>query len=232
MPAHRLGTRVVDVRRYDVAGQDSDGPVNFVRHVGLASEQRDGLSPEFVLSLTHMGPPLERSEGGNPIQTLGTVPLNTDEILQIGVFVDELLAEYEAQRVRRRDQYVILPHARDSEETDGTVVCRRFNCAGFVIEAYREAGMDLLVTDLASLPPISLETLVVAYSDFQRLLGSATKRRQFGLEGPGPWPVVLAGYVLNALNREESAIRAGPYQPQTGDEFFPPQGPPPSPSGR
>ena len=45
------------------------------------------------------------------------------------------------------------------------------------------------------------------------------------IPGDGPWPVVLAGYVLNSLNRDEDEIRSAPYNATAGDEFFPPRTP-------
>jgi hypothetical protein len=169
--------------------------------------------------MLHMGPPLERKEGGVPIHARGTADLKVGEMRQIGVFVDEHLSEYEAENVRGRQQYIIMPHCR---EPDAGCSVRRFNCAGFVIEAYRYAGVDLVVTDTDSLPTISLETLSQAYPAAARILTNGNRRRQLGLEGDGPWPVVLAGYVMNALNRPADDIRHQPYQPQPKNEYFAP----------
>ena len=46
-------------------------------------------------------------------------------------------------------------------------------------------------------------------------------RETLGLAGAGPWPIVLAGYLLNAMMRLEAEIRDGPYRPQPGDEYYP-----------
>jgi hypothetical protein len=43
----------------------------------------------------------------------------------------------------------------------------------------------------------------------------------YGIPGEGPWPVVLAGYVINALVRPEEEIRRVPHTARLGDEFFP-----------
>jgi len=218
MPAQRLSSHPVAVRKYDVAGQDSETKRYFVRHVGLADEERDDVRANTELSLVHMGPPLERRTSGTPIHALGTASLTAGQIRQMGVFVDEHLSEYEAEKIRTDRQYVIHPHVR---EPDADVPCRRFSCAGFVVEAYRDAGIELLVTEPAVLPRVTVDTLVNAYSDQVRALRNPAVRFVFGLEGDGPWPVVLAGYVLNALNRTVGEIHSGPYIPASGDEFFP-----------
>jgi hypothetical protein len=218
MPAHRLGNQATLVFRFDVVAKDSDVKTNFVCHVALANEERY-LVLNGVIAMLHMGPPLERKEGGVPIHARGTANLKFGERRQIDVFVDEHLSEYAADNVRGRQQYIIMPHCR---EPDASCSVRRFNCAGFVIEAYRCAGVDLVVTDTDSLPAISLETLLHAYPDAARILANGDRRRQLGLEGDGPWPVLLAGYVMNALNRPADDIRHQPYQPQPSDEYFVP----------
>ncbi|HVA46794.1 MAG TPA: hypothetical protein VNH11_10555 [Pirellulales bacterium] len=50
-------------------------------------------------------------------------------------------------------------------------------------------------------------------------------RREMGIGEGDRWPVVLAGYVVNALNRAVELIRQAPYEPMRGDEFFPPRPP-------
>ena len=222
MPAWRLDDQNCSIRRYDVAGQDSDSQPEFVRHVGLCEEDSDTMWLGSELVLSHMGPPLETGSEGNPIQSVGTVPITYDQQQQIRVFLDELSSEYEAQRARPKRQYIICPHAAPPNET---IPFRRFNCAGFVIEAYRDAGIDLITTDDDSLPGVTLEVLVHAYPEHSQQLADDKLREFFGLPGDGPWPVVLAGYVMNSLGRSTEAINAGPHVPAEGDEFFPAQHP-------
>jgi hypothetical protein len=223
MPAVRLGGTAVPVRKYDVIGQDSRSALGFVRHVGLAGEDRSSIGESDELPLVHMGPPLERESSRQTINCAGTIGLTVDEIQQIGMFLDGLESEYEAARIRgdRRQQYVIAPHVWPKRSPDGTVIFRRFSCAGFVIESYREIDIHLLRTDADSLPAVSLETLVRQYSDLETLLQNPKVREAYGIPGEGPWPVALAGYVMNALDRLEEEIRRVPHTAQTGDEFFP-----------
>lgn len=170
-----------------------------------------------------MGPPLQHGSKRGPVQVIGTVPLTADEIQQISVFVDELLSEYEAHNARGRGQYVVRPHVAEKRDSDGTVLYRRFNCAGFVIEAYREAGINLIETEDEKIPASSLQTLQHAYPHLAKYLHDISWREQedINLPGEGPWPVVLPGYVLNALARQENVIRDEPYQAAQGDEYYP-----------
>ena len=229
MPASRLDDTSHHVRRYDVVGSDSDGTVEFVGHVGLADEDRANFrGTDGPLSLVHMRPPLERGGAPQPAHCVGGANLTIEERLQIALFVDELDSEYQAANVRKRDQYVIAPHVSDEKAADGTTIHRRFNCGGFVIEAYREAGIDLLHTDPSELPPVSLETLVAQYPGFASILQRPTARQRMGLSGDGPWPVVLAGYLLNAVDRSSTEIRSRPHTASPGDEYFPPRRLPPN----
>lgn len=221
MPAARLQATPHAVRQFDVGGQDSAQVVEFVRHVGLAIQSYDGLtSASSVVRLVHMGPPLtlDNAEAGNPIHAFATVGLTADELLQIQLFVDELTSEYEAEEARPLRQYVIRPHATDPDEQ---FPFRRFNCAGFVVEAYRDAGIELLNLEDEVLPSVSLDTLKMAYPDHASSLDRVQLRAAYGLDGEGPWPVLLAGYVMNAMAREANEIRASPHTARIGDEFFP-----------
>jgi len=152
--------------------------------------------------------------------------LTVDEQLQLRLFSEEVESEYEAARLGSfRGQYVICPHVKEVRREDQTVVYRRFSCVGFVLEAYREAQIDLLRTNVALLPLVGLDALKVQYPVFAPLLNSPRVRAEFGIGGDGPWPVVLAGYVINALDRPETAIRSTPYRATAGDEFFPTRAP-------
>jgi hypothetical protein len=221
MPARRIGGDKLHVRKFDVVGQDSAGTSEFIRHVGLANEEKDSLGSLPVVPMVRMGPPLSQGAASGAISAIGAAGLTVDEALQIQVFVDEQVLEYEAAKAGRREQYVIAPHMKEEKSRDGTIICRRYNCAGFVIEAYRSAGVDFIQTAQESLPPVAQSTLEIQYPDMVRLLENLKNRENFGIPGDGPWPVVLAGYVLNALDRDENEIRSVPYIASAGDEFFP-----------
>jgi hypothetical protein len=221
MPARRLDGNPVAVRKNDVAGQDSDSVAHFVRHASLTAEEYQAAVDALPMRLTDMGPPLARAGEEQRVHAHGCVPLTAGEIAQIDLFIDRLESEYQAHGARRRQQYVVLPHCRPEKGDDGTVLYHRYSCGGFVIEAYRFVGIDLIATDAASLPAVGLDVLRLAYPDQQRALDNPRLREALGLDGSGPWPIVLPGYLLNSLRRTEGEIRNGPYRPQPGDEYFP-----------
>ena len=76
---------------------------------------------------------------------------------------------------------------------------------------------SLLAIDEETLPEVPRQTLEAAYPVF---LDNPDRRERLGLQGDGPWRVVLAGYLLHALDRTGDEIRAEPYVAKSGDEFF------------
>lgn len=221
MPAQRAASDRISIHMFDVIGQDSTTEAEFIRHVALAAETTDLADGTSFSRAVHMGPPLERHPSLGPISSVGTTAITVNEERLIQAFVDEAFDEIEAAQAGPRAQYVIAPHVDEHRPRGATVSFRRYNCAGFVIEAYREIGINLLRTEPDSLPLVDLPTLVRQYPDLSRLLQNPRVRQDHGIPGDGPWPVVLAGYVMNALDRPETAIRGGSYQPARGDEFFP-----------
>jgi len=219
MTARRVDNTEFGIARFDVLGRDSESAPRFVRHLALSNEAHTALKVGTEVAFTHMRPPLRIGSDKRTVDCAGSVPLKADEIRQIGVFIDELDQEYKAQRARPRDQYVIRPHVVPFRDR-GTVLFQRFSCAGFVIEAHREAGIDLLQTDDASLPRIDLATLRNAYPDAGARLDDPAFRAENKLDGDGPWPVVLPGHVLHSLKRDVAAIRAAPHRASQGEEFF------------
>ena len=216
MPAGRFGASPIDIAPLDVMGFDAAHRVNFISHVGLANSRHPQFVTGTYADLVDMQPPLHR--GGNPVQaqTWGSVPLTVDEQNRINLFIDERIDEHRAASARKVDQYIIRPHTLPRCDADGTVLYWLYSCVGFVVEAYRVAGLDIIVTDEARLPPVTLAMIESAYGTIREVL-----RGRFGIPGTGNWPVLMAGYVLHALNRTSSEIRSTPYQPQIGDEVFP-----------
>lgn len=217
-----------DITAFDVIGEDSSAEAGFVRHVALATTSVAGHPAGGSLPATHMRPPLLVVDGA-AVHTHATVPLSAEEQRAVQRFVSDLDLEYAAAGVGRltQHQYCIRPHTDSRRAPDGTTQLRRFSCVGFVVEAYRDAGLDPVATDDHSLPLVSLDTLLVAYPDMARVLNHPELRgRLANLAGSGPWPVLLPGHLFAALRADEGRIRSGPpYQPVVGDEYFPPRRP-------
>jgi hypothetical protein len=178
------------------------------------SQFNAGVATELI----HMQPPLARDPAPIAPETWATASLTIDEEHRIDLFIDERIEEHRANHVRRFNQYVIRPHAVAHREADGTAVFWLYNCAGFVVEAYRSAGLNFIETDEAILPNVTKEAILAAYPDAIRF-----RRRwdALGISNAGPWPVLMPGYVLHALARSTEDIRRQPYIPQSGDEMFP-----------
>ncbi|NQV23513.1 MAG: hypothetical protein HQ518_04005 [Rhodopirellula sp.] len=230
MPAWRLSEDTLTVHEFDVGA--IDGPDStFVAHVVLCrTENKQTVSAaESVVETAEMGPPLGEASQG--IHALGTTLLDPDGLppdkrRQIKVFVDDRMKEAKAQQELRERlsepvrkalmlrEYVILPAYESYTEE---VTRWRFSCAGFVLRAYEEARIKLLDP---SIPDVTLDELKKAYPDWADDLDRQKIRERLGIEGDGPWPVVLPGYVMNSLKRTSAEIESTPYRPQRGDEYF------------
>ena len=164
MPARRLGKETSPVQTFDVLGVDAENSPEFVRHVGLAAEDSATVKLGSGLAIVHMGPPLGTGFPTGVITCVGTSTLTATEVLKVRLFIDNHEAEYLSAKIRdARGQYCIAPHVRPYPVNGDAVVCLQFNCAGFVLEAYRFADLDLLDADLEALPLIPLDVLSRQY---------------------------------------------------------------------
>ncbi len=237
MPAQEIGDSAVDIALYDVLGFDSPRRATFVGHVALSSRTVSvSRGVPASVRLAHMTPPLLVDAPFFALrQTHGAAGLDDSERDLIATYVRQLQSEYQAEKKRRQatgtwspdageqfraDQYMIRPHVRlpDDERP-----YHQISCAGFVQEAYHEAGIVLVDTAEANLPPCWLETLRTAYAEMAPQIEDVTFRVDKGLVGDGPWPILLPGYIMHALDREREEILASPFRATPGDECFPRQ---------
>jgi hypothetical protein len=72
------------------------------------------------------------------------------------------------------------------------------------------------LVDTTSLPPADLTLLQRIWTPM--MVASAIRTR-IGLQGDGPWPLLLPGHVVHA---HAPAAPANAYIPQPGDEDYPP----------
>jgi hypothetical protein len=207
----------------------SDGALaGTVSHIGLA----DATGPQIdgEVAVIEMGPPL-RGNGANGrmrIDVVGWADLTDDEIQKIRTFIDRhtnehaAVSELTAADVLRKsaELYCIVPHASPYEESDGRYVRMRFSCAGFVVEAYRSARINLVEVD--RLPLVDMETIKAAYPNQIGLIErERLSAESLGLGGAGPWPVLFCGYLFHSLGRTAEKIRSTPYVPEDHDRLFP-----------
>ena len=114
-------------------------------------------------------------------------------------------------------QYVVHPPVQwIMDATTGRKRFRKFSCVGFVCECYEQgAGVRLLDFDGSHFPAVNLETLVGVYGD---ALENERIRQRFGVVGPEPWPIALAGYVMHSMVRPSEVIRETPHAPTSVSE--------------
>lgn len=236
MPTTKLSNQATTVLRFDVlaiAPLEADQPL----HVMLCSEKNDrkDVTIESELRVAHMGPPLGRKRAVKS-DAVGNAGLTDDQRRQIETFVNERFEEGKQLRDLARiaqekwdpaKQYRIHPPV-----TKPSRDCNfwRFSCVGFVLAAYQDAGITL-IGDVK--PRKNLDQLKMLYADAR--LDNPAFRADMGIGTGDDWPIVLAGYVMNALNRPTVQIH-GPqtilYEPSEDDEYFPPRLPENPATGR
>lgn len=226
MPSYRIGATTVSLNIYDVVGVDGD-QVGFIRHAGLAESV--GSQDTHEVTVVDMGPPLHAGGRAGRVHAsaVGSAELTDDEVQKIRTFVDRHVNEHRAflqlsqsQLLRSAHQmYCIYPHAVALNEDDDRYVRMKFSCAGFVFEAYRAARITLLHTN--ALPAVDMAVIKSAYPREAHLMERGrVSRESLGLEGNGPWPVLLCGYLFHALGRDAGLIRQQPHTPSTDNQYF------------
>jgi len=228
MPAYRLNSKGAEIQRYDAIGSDSSAKPRFVTHAALALDDTSGAVCGATLPVAHMKPP-HVPHGRAKAHVFGTVPLTVDEQKIVSLFIEEVEEEREAGEKRSQRsglfQYTVHPHCEEVTESDGTPIYRRFSCVGYVLGAYGEAGVKPLDTEPENLPEVEEASMKMAYPELYQHLHRRPNARQglscVGLDGTGPWRVVLPGYLFHAMNRPQAEIRSAPYQAVEGNEVFP-----------
>ena len=229
MPAFRLESNLVELALFDIVVQDSPHKPNFAQHIALHWDSYVKLGPDVgsVVKILHMGPPIETSDK-LVVNSVGMANLSAAERKQVETWVKRNVDDADPpwMDVARYEQYVIRPHVSWwVNENKKFQRNRRFSCVGFVLMAYQE-GCGLVLIDTESRPLIGAESVKEAYRhlfpehDFDTLRKKLSPRYKWGVDGDGPWPVVLPGHVLHSLSRSSDEIREGPYQPKAGDEYF------------
>ena len=222
MPAQSITSTPTKVACCDVVGKYTAGLDGFVRHVGLAEDASESVVKGDVLAVAEMEPPLHAGKSWVP-DVCGTAMLTRDEIKQVQLFCRQHRDKHARYILDCERGFIIHPHCKPFYEEDGTPVATRFSCVGFVIEAYREIKIDLIVTGADKLGKVSWETLALAYPEINKgWWAKINQEYDLGLDPASPeWRIVLPGYVLHALARDSKDIRDTPYLPQEQDAYFP-----------
>jgi hypothetical protein len=210
----------VTIPRFSVIGTYDEIDSKFVKHVSILAEEDRALFG-VERRVLHMGPPLV--VGALSRQNAGHEPVCPCHVAAwIGLTVDERdgiidwLAEIDKESrptglFGEWKTYTVSPPECWREDERGVRLYRRFSCGGFVLATYRDgAGITLIeVPPPVPWPDSSLDQIVQAYGPEVR--ERETLRRNLGMSGNGPWPVLLAGYVIHALDRPDHEIRTTPF---------------------
>lgn len=217
--AAQLGAKTKACSQYAIIGQYAADDGRFVKHVSLLRQSVEVKGGSDV-NVWHTGPPivsgpLAQSRFGDATcvaHVAGDFMLGPSECDAIANFLADVDKYHRTFTIKPLQQYVIVPHHQwvRAKETNRRIR-RRFSCAGFVIEAYAAAAIDLI--DLEQLPLARLEQVEFAFPDFRRLSESNERVQNrigfrgledLGLTGEGPWPIALPGYLFHACDREQS----------------------------
>lgn len=199
-------TPSADLAEFDIIGECNP---EHVSHVAIGSTTRANIRHAERIRAVHMRPPLAE-DGDMAAHVLGRLPLQGRERRNIREWLDDQLAAMASVSPIR--QY----HLRSVSSVDALTSApsrRRFSCATFVQACFDEA-IDVRLVDEDRVPPASRETLTRVWGPERVRMG-----RFVGLEGEGPWPILLPAHLLHALDRDDP--RATPYTPREDDWDFP-----------
>lgn len=205
--------------------QDESGKW-YVRHVGLSAGQAVIQSTQSI-PLVHVEPPL--TESPCEIHWAGSICLTADERNNIDLFIETQKPFTEITEIELvRDPskyYTIYPHLVEFEGNSQVV----YSCAGYVLEAYRSAGIILLEYESSKYPGTTLDELYSYDAQWKRLLANKKRRSALGLvevpqegteKSKQSWSIVLPGHILHSLKRCDSSIRKIPFRPKPEHAFY------------
>ena len=203
-----IPARSMPMRAFSLVGEHSQRC--FVSHVGLLSADTDCVF-DANANVYHMSPPF--NSGEMAVHVAGWLEtLTRDERDGMLTWIADVSTRISPSVVR---QYIIHPPYEPLTcEEPGRTSGWRFSCVGLVLKCYRE-GANIALLDLESdkMPLVDLGTIEHGYPGVRTSLLA-----KLGLPGPGPWRVVLPGYVFHSLGRRDEEIRRFPYVPRRPEE--------------
>jgi hypothetical protein len=216
--ADRLHATPKDYPIYAVVGMYSPQVAgDFVQHVAILRVSRALIFGAENVEVWHMLPPLivgqaSIAEAGGDllcpaVHITGVADLDPDDCEGIQTWLSIVDKEKRPGMAR---QYIVKPHmAWERAKETNRPIYRRFSCAGFVVECYASVGINLVTLPEDTYPEVDLETVRRAYPE----AGREGLRERYGIPGNGPWRILMAGYVLHAMDRDPKMVRGGAYTP-------------------
>ncbi len=195
-----------------------------MKHVAILAEDSRLRFGEMI-NVLHMGPPLVAgAETRSTIpddkatceaHVVGSTELSAEDREGMRTWLAEV--DKEKRPARSSSSYTAIPPMEwITDSISGVRRYRRFSCVGFIVECYKSVEIVLLDIEAGDVPSVSIAIISDIYGDRLRLYPQL--RGSIGLYGDGPWPALLPGYVLHALDRGDESIRESPHKPESSAE--------------
>jgi hypothetical protein len=215
--ARRLGTGAVKCPSYAVVGECDAAHAVF--HVGVLEREHD-IADDGDVTVFHVLGPIDDVElpGTMKAHAAGWVDDLTEvEQSRVADWLERLRVEWENGSTKI--YYTACPAwIGAAEHVNSRQMMRKFSCAGLVWCCFKESVAIEIVIGESELPDVDLETLQQVWSII--IENERAALRYF--RGPGPWKVLLPGYLFHALKLARASL---PYRPTTADPCFPPDPP-------
>jgi hypothetical protein len=112
--------------------------------------------------------------------------------------------------------YIIDPPFKEVDAEESGRTLWRFSCVGLILCCFENVSIHLLDWRSGKIP---LPDEKAVRENYFRLPLAFVKRRYPSLlDGPGPWRLVLPGYVFHSMSRDDASIRARPHLPSSAAE--------------
>jgi hypothetical protein len=215
MPAKSLSISKELAHAFCVVGAYCNSKDKYVRHVGLLSPSRNGSTATTKLSYGQ-AVSLDHVVIQDPKSLSAALTVNHDAKARgvsahvvgwlNGPLKDELSPKEKGQieafitenKLVRFDYLCHPPYFEtDHKSSEGHAI--RMSCVGLVIRVYKLIGTPLLEEDYSHYPPIDKVELGSVYPIIINMPDA--QMRSIGLDPPGPWRIVLPGYLFHAFKQ-------------------------------
>lgn len=227
--------------RFSIIGTYADTDTHFVSHVAILRSgiEVNGLTqcpvfqccPPIIAGEVTLGLNSESHTRSESTDVIADIDLDLDEQAMIETWLSGVDRENYEFSGTSFHQYHLFPHMKYAETETGRKIRRRFSCAGFVLEAYRSAEIDLIKTDADStgngLPIVDEAMLRRAYPGLVWVVENPRVHGRFsfrglpdlGLEPGGMWRLLLPAYLFHSTVRASAENRRPfPYKPESSAE--------------
>ncbi len=236
MATQVLSSSPLLAEKYSVVGKYAETDDGLIGHVAMiATKEPTDIYYGDSVEVWQMGPPLiadarvqrvARNGTQCEAHVLGSVDWPENAFKRMRNWRRDLAGRIPFKTKRHIEYYIIHPAILKGKISSSDIQKRtRFSCAGFVLACYRVGLLDekhimddnaVIKTGEDVLPKVDIEYICKAYPFIAKRIKNPEFRKDMGLSGDGPWPILLAGYILRAM--EQGDLQARPYQPANKEE--------------